>query len=446
MMTIDPNLRANMSLIPTFTAIQADELAHALVQSFTKNPEHTLNGVDKYEQYHALYVEQRDVQPPVKRETNDVQFQEMAAVAARQYQEIYNRLVKPPYVVGVDTTFLYDHHRARGKDVPAWDRDKEPGKEGWEAYQRRHHGTFNLADLPRAGRGWRVMDQMLGLNRYAVDTRGQFPEHKFERVPLVKMVPLSRREPHVQLRIDNAMLYDWQEHFDVGIRAKAYGLNEGPSRFAPGGPVGALKEILPHVFFTASEYWAIKALDAGIAAFYVPEHKIETSYPNEQVRHSWDNDGVIIDATSEEVFQSHSDWREALLQFNLHEIDNASVMPNLGPAFAAFLGEYGLAQVFSHLPKEQRPFGIYKNTARGPETTPRMMWAFGLWGIDRLTGTDPRSGEPKNQALRANRISLHYEDGQSWAEKAFDVGTVGALIYYGPKNTAEIQKILARGF
>lgn len=445
---------ANLNLIPTFSLDQQAALQAALLHGFDKNPAHALATITSYEETHAHWILGEPVPSdrlPLKLRdwsqlpTRDA-FAARASQAAERYAEVYNHYTKPPFRFAIDSSFLYNHHEARGETIAPW--DGEGGLEGWEQYQKQHTGRLNKGEIPTPGRGFEVVKRLLGLNHFAYDPNDPETSYHFTKHPLVMADLISRRSPDTAERIMRALAEDFGIHFDLGMKRFSYGQNLPFNVHRPeeiGGPVPNLDLLKPHVAFLSSDYWAMHAAKMGLAAFFVKDHDVKIpNYPF--VKLSFDCDGVIIDDWSEREFQTGKDWREQLDRFNEHERANVDVLPNLGPAFISFLGAYGLSKAFSDFPIALKPFRLGVNTARGAWGQTRINSALSLMGLGSYDELEQMGGNEKQPLLRSSGTLVHFEDGPKHFAKAYSADVIGALILAGIQNEAAIERLLKRGY
>ncbi|MBF0105941.1 MAG: 5'-nucleotidase [Deltaproteobacteria bacterium] len=379
--------------------------------------------------------------------------------AAGRFAPLFKELAAPPFRIVADSSVLFNTHstdntgRAPQDHVPDW--DGKGGLEGWRAYQNTHH---DLAPPP--GRAHALIRKLLTLNQYATDPYNE---------PLVRVDVVSKMPYALADRFMKAIERDFSAHSNQGIRRFSYGQNgkvigHGASdpriqelikklgleeKIQAGGPIPNLLEFGANLYITASPYWAAQALLNGIAAVYIPPHinNLDTD-DGQPIIVSFDCDGVIIDDEAEKEFQKGATFLERLFNFDQHETNLVNTIPLLGPLFPAFLGLYGLASLFSHLPSEQRPFRIIMVTARGPATQRRIkasLRKLGLNNAEVMSAVEQMSGEEKGPWLVRNNATVHFDDSPKHIGSALKHGIIAGHVVDGVVNEAIIAALAQKG-
>ena len=224
------------------------------------------------------------------------------------------------------------------------------GVKAYREYQEQHEN-----DLLPPGIAFPFIRRFLKLNEL-------FPEQN-----PVEVVLLSRNDSSSGMRIFNSI-----EHYGLGICRAAFTRGNSPFRYIPAYNVS--------LFLSANQNDVNEAIAKGFPAGLVLPSCAEDDGNNEELRISFDFDGVIADDSSEKIFQQNG-----LDAFRQNEIIHAESAISPGPLGELFC-KLGTLRTLEDRLEEQDPayrrfLKTFIVTARSAPTHRRVINTLRQWNI-----------------------------------------------------------------
>ncbi|BCZ15463.1 5'-nucleotidase [Acinetobacter baumannii] len=267
---------------------------------------------------------------------------------------------------------------------------RENGELAYREYQRSHENQ-----PLESGVAFPFIQRLLSLNDI-------FPPEK----PFVEVILLSRNDPDTGLRVMNSI-----EHHKLNIKRAIFLQGRTPHKY-----INALNISL---FLSANETDVNQAINAGYPAGLILKGQIFDIAHDEELRIAFDFDGVIADASSEQVYKENG-----LPAFIENESKLANQPANAGPL-------HKLLQQLSTLQKAELNFlknnTTYKSrlrisivTARNAPAHKRVITSLRAWGIDTVNEAFFLGGIEKRKVLEILQPHIFFDDQVTHVEKTAD--------------------------
>ncbi|MGW1467013.1 5'-nucleotidase [Streptomyces sp. NPDC002308] len=284
--------------------------------------------------------------------------------------ELSNRLV-----VGIASSALFDLTESDAIF-------REHGEEGYRDYQEKHRD-----DELRPGVAFPFIRRLLSLN--SLSTADD---------PLVEVIVLSRNDPDTGLRVMRSI-----ESHGLPISRAIFRQGRSPYNFMP-----ALNMSL---FLSANGQDVRGAVSSGLAAGHVLGTPHEDDSDDDDLRISFDFDGVLAGDESEQVFQTGG-----IEEFRAHETRNAAIPHDAGP-LKEFLA--GVNRIQQREEEERRRNPDYRIrlhvsivTARNAPAHERAVTSLKGWGL-RVNDAFFLGGIDKGEIMKILRPHIFFDDQET---------------------------------
>ncbi|MGW2843143.1 5'-nucleotidase [Streptomyces sp. NPDC001493] len=284
--------------------------------------------------------------------------------------ELSNRLV-----VGIASSALFDLTESDAIF-------REHGEEGYRGYQEKHRD-----DELRPGVAFPFIRRLLSLN--SLSTADD---------PLVEVIVLSRNDPDTGLRVMRSI-----ESHGLPISRAIFRQGRSPYNFMP-----ALNMSL---FLSANGQDVRGAVSSGLAAGHVLGTPHEDDSDDDDLRISFDFDGVLAGDESEQVFQTGG-----IEEFRAHETRNAAIPHDAGP-LKEFLA--GVNRIQQREEEERRRNPDYRIrlhvsivTARNAPAHERAVTSLKGWGL-RVNDAFFLGGIDKGEIMKILRPHIFFDDQET---------------------------------
>ncbi|MFF7361451.1 5'-nucleotidase [Streptomyces sp. NPDC008125] len=284
--------------------------------------------------------------------------------------ELSNRLV-----VGIASSALFDLTESDAIF-------REHGEEGYRGYQEKHRD-----DELRPGVAFPFIRRLLSLN--SLSTADD---------PLVEVIVLSRNDPDTGLRVMRSI-----ESHGLPISRAIFRQGRSPYDFMP-----ALNMSL---FLSANGQDVRGAVSSGLAAGHVLGAPHEDDSDDDDLRISFDFDGVLAGDESEQVFQTGG-----IEEFRAHETRNAAIPHDAGP-LKEFLA--GVNRIQQREEEERRRNPGYRIrlhvsivTARNAPAHERAVTSLKGWGL-RVNDAFFLGGIDKGEIMKVLRPHIFFDDQET---------------------------------
>ncbi|MGW2280329.1 5'-nucleotidase [Streptomyces sp. NPDC001770] len=284
--------------------------------------------------------------------------------------ELSNRLV-----VGIASSALFDLTESDAIF-------REQGEEGYRGYQEKHRD----AEL-RPGVAFPFIRRLLSLNNLSTADD-----------PLVEVIVLSRNDPDTGLRVMRSI-----ESHGLPISRAIFRQGRSPYNFMP-----ALNMSL---FLSANEPDVREAVASGLAAGHVLGAPHEDDSDDDDLRISFDFDGVLAGDESEQVFQTGG-----IEEFRAHETRNAAIPHDAGP-LREFLASVNRIQQREEEERRRNPdyrirLHVSIVTARNAPAHERAVTSLKKWGL-RVNDAFFLGGIDKGEIMKILRPHIFFDDQET---------------------------------
>ncbi|MER8186941.1 5'-nucleotidase [Kitasatospora sp. NPDC094015] len=280
--------------------------------------------------------------------------------------ELANRLV-----VGIASSALFDLTESDAVF-------REEGEESYRAHQEAH-----LDDQLRPGTAFPFIRRLLSLNDLAPDD------------PPVEVIVLSRNDPDTGLRVMRSV-----HSHKLPISRAIFTQGRSPHRFMP-----ALNMSL---FLSANQDDVREAVDAGLPAGYVLGPRGADDPGDQELRVSFDFDGILASDASEQVYRSGG-----IEGFRAHELANAGTAHDAGPLkdFLAAVNRIQLREEQERLrdPAYQLRVRVSIVTARNAPAHERAVLSLKRWGV-RVNDAFFLGGIDKGEIMKILKPHIFFDD------------------------------------
>lgn len=284
--------------------------------------------------------------------------------------ELSNRLV-----VGIASSALFDLTESDAIF-------REHGEEGYRDYQEKHRD-----DELRPGVAFPFIRRLLSLN--SLSTADD---------PLVEVIVLSRNDPDTGLRVMRSIA--------------SHGLPISRAIFRQGrSPYNFMPALNMSLFLSANGQDVRGAVSSGLAAGHVLGAPHEDDSDDDDLRISFDFDGVLAGDESEQVFQTGG-----IEEFRAHETRNAAIPHDAGP-LKEFLA--GVNRIQQREEEERRRNPDYRIrlhvsivTARNAPAHERAVTSLKGWGL-RVNDAFFLGGIDKGEIMKILRPHIFFDDQET---------------------------------
>jgi 5'-nucleotidase len=282
---------------------------------------------------------------------------------------------------------------------------REQGRAAYKKYQSEHED----APLGR-GMAFPFIKRLLKLNEALPEDRP------------VEVVLLSKNDPNTGLRVFNSI-----EHYGLDIRRAAF--RQGASIH------GLIESFNAKLFLSANEADVKEAIVAGHAAGCILESEVSDLDDDFQLRIAFDFDGVLVDDSSEQVFQKSGSVEE----FHAHETAKALEPISPGPLKPLLHGIAKLqeaeARQLQHNPDYEPCLRTAIITARCAPSHKRVIHTLRDWGIE-VDEAFFLGGIAKDKILDSWKPHIFFDDQLGHLDRTRHVAP-SVHIPFGVVNTAK---------
>lgn len=290
------------------------------------------------------------------------------------------------------------------------------GELGYREYQKEHENI-----LLEPGVAFPFIQRLLNLNSI-------FPKDK----PFVEVILLSRNDPNTGLRVMNSI-----EHYGLSIKRAIFLQGRTPYKY-----IDALNISL---FLSANEIDVNQAINAGYPAGLILKGHIFDVAHDEELRITFDFDGVIADDSSEQVYKE-----SGLGAFIENEKNLADQPANEGPL-------HKLLKELSTLQKEELKYqdqhSDYESrlrisivTARNAPAHKRVINSLRSWGIETINEAFFLGGIEKRKVLEILQPHIFFDDQVTHLQKTADsIASVHIPFGIANKKLDSDEKLAAVG-
>lgn len=275
-------------------------------------------------------------------------------------------------VVGIASSAMFDLAESHA----VFQRD---GEEGYRRFQEEH-----LNEPFDRGVAFSFIRRLLSLNDLASSDD-----------PLVEVILLSRNDPDTGLRVMNSI-----EHYGLGMTRAIFMQGKSPYRFIPALNIS--------LFLSGNAKDVAEALELGFPAGLVLPSAIVDDDEDQDLRISFDFDGVLVDDAAERIGQEGT-----LADFHEHERKNVTTTHDPGP-LKRFLSEVKRLQELEEAKKLTDP--EYRNrihvsvvTARNAPSHERAIRTLKNWGL-MVNDAFFLGGIEKAKVLAVLRPHIFFDD------------------------------------
>ncbi|MFB8243293.1 5'-nucleotidase [Kitasatospora purpeofusca] len=255
---------------------------------------------------------------------------------------------------------------------------REQGEKGYRAYQEDH-----LDDTLRPGVAFPFIRRLLSLNDLAPDD------------PMVEVIVLSRNDPDTGLRVMRSI----QTH-KLSISRAVFMQGKSPHGFMP--------VLNMSLFLSANQADVREAVDAGLPAGFVLGPIVDDDMSDQDLRVSFDFDGILADGASEQVFRN-----TGIEGFREHEVANADIAHDAGP-LKDFLAALNRIQ---HREEEERQADpsyrprvhVSIVTARNAPAHERAVMSLKRWGL-RVNDAFFLGGIDKGEIMKVLKPHIFFDN------------------------------------
>lgn len=284
--------------------------------------------------------------------------------------ELSNRLV-----VGIASSALFDLTESDAIF-------REQGEDAYRGYQEKHRD-----DELRPGVAFPFIRRLLSLNNLNPGDD-----------PLVEVIVLSRNDPDTGLRVMRSI----QSH-GLSISRAIFRQGRSPYNFMP-----ALNMSL---FLSANERDVREAVASGLAAGHVLGAPHEDESDDDDLRISFDFDGVLAGDESEQVYQT-----SGIEEFRAHETRNAAV-PHVAGPLKEFLAGVNRIQQREEEERGRNPdyrirLHVSIVTARNAPAHERAVTSLKEWGL-RVNDAFFLGGIDKGEIMKILRPHIFFDDQET---------------------------------
>ncbi|WP_327173836.1 5'-nucleotidase [Streptomyces sp. NBC_01335] len=284
--------------------------------------------------------------------------------------ELSNRLV-----VGIASSALFDLTESGAIF-------REQGEKGYRDYQEEHRD-----DELRPGVAFPFIRRLLSLNNLnAADD------------PLVEVIVLSRNDPDTGLRVMRSIA--------------SHGLPISRAIFRQGrSPYNFMPALNMSLFLSANEQDVREAVSSGLAAGHVLGAPHEDDLDDDDLRISFDFDGVLAGDESEQVYQAGG-----IEEFRAHETRNAAIPHDAGP-LKEFLAGVNRIQQREEEERGRNPdyrirLHVSIVTARNAPAHERAVTSLKEWGL-RVNDAFFLGGIDKGEIMKILRPHIFFDDQET---------------------------------
>ncbi|MFD6532168.1 5'-nucleotidase [Streptomyces sp. NPDC060184] len=284
--------------------------------------------------------------------------------------ELSNRLV-----VGIASSALFDLTESDAIF-------REQGEKGYRDHQEKHRD-----DELRPGVAFPFIRRLLSLN-----------DLNEAEDPLVEVIVLSRNDPDTGLRVMRSIA--------------SHGLPISRAIFRQGrSPYNFMPALNMSLFLSANEQDVREAVSSGLAAGHVLGAPHEDDWDDDDLRISFDFDGVLAGDESEQVFQTGG-----IEEFRAHETRNAAIPHGAGP-LKEFLAGVNRIQRREEEERGRNPgyrirLHVSIVTARNAPAHERAVTSLKEWGL-RVNDAFFLGGIDKGEIMKILRPHIFFDDQET---------------------------------
>ncbi|MEU1088031.1 5'-nucleotidase [Streptomyces sp. NPDC005892] len=281
--------------------------------------------------------------------------------------ELSNRLV-----VGIASSALFDLTESDAIF-------REQGEDAYRGYQEKHRD-----DVLRQGVAFPFIRRLLSLNDLSEADD-----------PLVEVIVLSRNDPDTGLRVMGSI--------------KSHGLPISRAIFMQGrSPYKFMPALNMSLFLSANERDVREAVSSGLPAGHVLGAPHADDAEDDDLRISFDFDGVLAGDESEQVFQTGG-----IEEFRAHETRNAAIPHDAGP-LREFLAGVNRIQQREEEERRNRPdyrlrLHVSLVTARNAPAHERAITSLKQWGLT-INDAFFLGGIDKGEIMKILRPHIFFDD------------------------------------
>ncbi|MGW0860076.1 5'-nucleotidase [Streptomyces sp. NPDC002690] len=284
--------------------------------------------------------------------------------------ELSNRLV-----VGIASSALFDLTESDAIF-------REQGEDAYRGYQEKHRDDV----LPQ-GVAFSFIRRLLSLN-----------DLNEAEDPLVEVIVLSRNDPETGLRVMSSI--------------KSRGLPISRAIFRQGrSPYNFMPALNMSLFLSANERDVREAVSSGLPAGHVLGAPHEDDAEDDDLRISFDFDGVLAGDESEQVYQTGG-----IEEFRAHETRNAAVPHDAGPLQKFLAGVYRIQQREEEVRRGNPDYRIRLHvsivTARNAPAHERAITSLKRWGL-RVNDAFFLGGIDKGEIMKILRPHIFFDDQET---------------------------------
>lgn len=279
------------------------------------------------------------------------------------------------------------------------------GESEYRAYQRK-----NEANVLKTGVVYPLIKRLLDLN----DDESQ----------PIEVVLFSRNDPDTGLRVFNSI-----EHYRLNISRAVFVTGKNPYEY--------LEAFNASLFLSGNKDDVKEAIEHGFPAGYVSDTEYEDDETDRELRIAFDFDSVLVDDSSERVFQE-----KGLPAYQKHELEHGSIPMEEGPLFN-FLTRISKIQKAELVQREEDPnyhpkVRIAVCTARNAPAHKRVVTTLRKWDI-RIDEAFFLGGMNKGNVLEVYRPHIFFDDQTAHIE-SISKKFPSVHIPYGIANAAKNLK------
>ena len=279
--------------------------------------------------------------------------------------------IEDKLVIGVASSALFELDEADSVF-------REKGLAAFRAYQLEHQH-----DILKKGVAFPFVKRLLAMNKYYPDSQP------------VEVVLLSHNDPDTGLRVFNSI-----QHYKLNIIRAAFTTGDSPFKYIPAYNVS--------LFLSANAADVRQANAEGYAAGQVLASTSEDSEEDEELRISFDFDGVIADDSAEYVYQ-----KAGIDRFYEAEKARAAIPHSPGPLADLFAKLAKLRDLederAKHEPGYKRHIKTAIVTARSAPAHERVVTTLRAWNIN-VDQTFFLGGMDKGRILAILKPHIFFDD------------------------------------
>ncbi len=253
------------------------------------------------------------------------------------------------------------------------------GRDAYREYQKQNEKVL----LPKGG-AFSLICRLLNLNTVL-------------RHDVLEVVLLSKNEPEVGKRVFNSI-----EAYNLPIRRASFTGGGEPFRYIPAYDVS--------LFLSCNQNDVRSAIAESLPAGLLLDTLIHDETPDGEIRIAFDFDGVLVDDSSEQIYQSSGKCMDTYLQ-NEIGLKDVPFKPGLLAGFLKGLSEIQKLEreQAKHNPVYRKSIKTYIITARGAPAHNRIYSTLEEWGIavDELFLLN---GSEKKGVLNTLKPHLYFDD------------------------------------